>query len=72
MLETGETSKKVLINDLIEIPDYIAVQPRYVFRFQLAGCRNITQEDFDGTLGTILFGLGAIFSSATIIFMKLV
>merc|ERR1711971_190704 len=48
LLETGETSKKVLIKDLITIPDYIACQPTFVKRFHLVGCRSVKPEDFNG------------------------
>merc|ERR1711892_460568 len=48
LFETGETSKKVAIKNLIMIPDYIASQPRFIFRFLLAGCRDITLEDVNG------------------------
>ena len=48
LFETGETSKKVAIKNLIVIPDYIASQPRFIFRFILAGCRDITLEDVNG------------------------
>ena len=48
LLETGETSCRIDTKDLTLIPDYYAYHPVYIQKFQLAGCRNVTLEDFEG------------------------
>ena len=47
LIDTGETFKEVFIKDLINIPDYIVSQKKYVKRFQLIGCRSISPKDFN-------------------------